>query len=317
MQGSGNVSAVGPATGVTVNYSTWVMRILSSLILSMIAVQSRTAEFRLEEKLYVISSVASVRTHPRADAPVAGKIPIGTKVIFKGTVTNWDSKQVGECSPGPSQDTQPWACISHDRLHVDPELNWGGWINANLLGREMPLLADLIAQYDNTPRENAPERRKWAERAVALEPTSTEANRRLLEALSTGEDATALESAKNSIRAYQKTAPPTTIDAKRLFSFQNGFLEPIAKMRPGGVALQNYDQQVNYDFRKRGQFYFLYRRGRRIGTVVTETQFDCVAKPCPVGTMVRVLPLANLAKEISGIVTNYPPATASFISFVN
>jgi uncharacterized protein YgiM (DUF1202 family) len=65
--------------------------ICTAVILSTIAVRSLATEFQFEETLYVIGSVASVRTGPREDARIAGKIPIGTKVTFLGTASDLNS----------------------------------------------------------------------------------------------------------------------------------------------------------------------------------------------------------------------------------
>ncbi len=280
--------------------------ICTAVILSTIAVRSLAAEFQFEEALYVIGSVASVRTGPRENARIAGKIPIGTKVTFLGTASDLNSNVSDMCPMTGKSDGNEWICVRSNELVVGYAEYWGGWIAADLLGREAPRVPELIVWYDKTPKANLAERRKLAERASALDPLSSDAQERLLGVLAEIPDLTAQAAAKRSFAAYQaRQADAARRGDNLIFSFTHGFLEPIGEMKAGRVVLRNFDQQVNHDYRNRGHFYNLYSGGQRIGVVATETQFDCVVKTCPVGTLVRAITHSNTTKASVGLATNF------------
>lgn len=281
--------------------------------LCLISTHSMAVDFGFEEKLYVTGSSASVRLEPREGARIAGKLPIGTKLTFVGDAKQLASdprlrpieseeSQAESCPMPEKADHDQWICISVDDFIVDDFAHyWGGWVSAELVGRNAPKLAELIELYEKTPRASTNDRKKWAERAAALDPLNPAAQRNLLDVLRELGDQAAYAAAKRSFESYQ--APQSAASNRKLiFSVIGNLLEPIGEISAGKIVFSGFDQKTNYDFRKRGQIFGLYSKGIRKGWAVTESQFDCAIKTCPVQTIVRIVPATDVQ---GGLAVNF------------
>ena len=270
-------------------------------LLAAITTHSVADEFRQGEPLYVIVSSANVHTEPRMDSSIFVTLPIGAKVTFEDYC---DKLTLPNCRTEVKPDDKKWISFSSDAItfEMDPPMLW---IAADSLSRTPPQLDDLIAQYDKTPKENVSERRKWAERAVALKPLNPEAQKRLIDTLAEIPDQSALIAAKKSFEHYQAHQPNLAQgDIQRIFSY-NGSLEPIVAGLKSGLVMP-LEADENADFHNRGQFYYLYSHGRNVGYVVTEMRFNCAVHPCPQGIPARYIPLPNVDPHPWGIATNFP-----------
>jgi len=250
-----------------------------------------------------------VRIEPREDAPIAGRLPIGT------LLNRVAPPAYKEQCPGfeTLNDSAKWICVYAPQLETGSGAYWGGWIAADLLGSKEPRLGEVIAQYDATPREDLAGRRKWAERAAALDPLSGAAQERLLAVLADLSDDAAIAATKRSFTVYEAAQPDISRRTDDLiFAFTNGLLEPIGEwrrgssgdLRGGRVVLREFDARTKQSFHRRGNLYRLHSRGQRIGVVVTEAEFNCAVKICPRQIPARGVYLAA-GKVSGGLATNY------------
>lgn len=277
-----------------------------TILLLLTPVLATAADFRPGEVAVIVGSVANVRTEPRDDASIAGQLPIGTKAVFNGSPSQIASNPNQECKGASLQNDQKWSCVSIQSLVVDYQgVNWSGWIATNLLAGAAPKLADLLVQYDKTPESNVTERRKWAERAMALEPSSGEAQERLFRILEKARDIRALEAAKLSVKEFQRLELQSDVADKQVFVYTGGYLEPIVKFKAGGEMSSVFSQEVNSEFHSRGSFYYIYSHGKQIGTVVTEAQFDCSVQKCPAGAFAKPILKKGGTDLSNGIATNF------------
>jgi hypothetical protein len=279
-----------------------IRRVCAGLMLAFLTVHSSFADdFRWEETIYINSSVASVRTEPLDNAPIAAKLPIGTAATYIGSPSVVAAGPNKECGGADPRRDHKWSCICVISLRVDHGVQWCGWVARDLLAAKQLGLADIVAEYDKTPSDQITERRRWAERAVALDPLNAQARERLIDVLEKLNDTKALEAAKRSFDSYS-TSQPRATGAKLIFSFYYGrYLEPIAELKEGQLAFRDFDQSANYEFRSRGRFYNLYSDGRKLGTVVTEAQFDCRIQQCPQQTIARSVLTDATGGVVSGL----------------
>jgi hypothetical protein len=276
-------------------------KVFTGILLAAFVTQSVAEEYGWEEPLYVIVSSANARTAPRMDASVFVTLPIGTRVLFEDSS---DKLASPNCRTEVKPDDKKWICfrgvLSYE---MDAPILW---IAADSLGRTPPQLEDLIARHDKTPKENPAERRKWAERAAALDPLNPDARKRLIDILTEIRDLPALAAAKKTFESYQAPQPSLAqAGIQRIFAYNNGNLVPVvAGLKSGKVV--PLERGETADFHKRGQFYHLYSHGRKVGYVVTEMQFNCAVYECPQDIQVRYVPLSHKNAPPSGIATNFP-----------
>lgn len=250
--------------------------------------------------MYVASSTAVLRRLPRADAAAIGKLPINTKLVVR-TVSENHEQSV--CEMAPETTASDWLCAITD-YPVEMTYNWHGWVSRDLLTTQMLTVKDLLARFDALPKDKLAERRKWAERAVALDPLDAGARSRLLGVLSALPDAAeSSEAARRSFEAYQAPKPrPLAGGADLVLRLHdNGWIEPMAEIRGGTILMTGpgNPDKVNGQYRKRGNFYHVYVGGEHRGHAVTEAEFNCSADvECPAVVPVRLLP--NAGKTISG-----------------
>lgn len=295
------------------NRTQTIHRICAGSILAFLTLASSFgAEFTWWDKVYIVGSVAAVHTEPLDNAPIAAKLPIGTDATYIGSPAEVASGPNKECRGADANTDYKWSCICVNSLRVDYGEQWCGWVAKDLLATKQPELADIIAKYDKTPPDQFIERRKWAERAAALAPFSTQARERLLDVLKKINDPKALESAKRSFDSYLKTQPEG-IGAKVVFFFDGIYLEPIAELKEGQLVFRDFDQSANYEFRSRGRIYNVYDKGQKVGTVVTEAQFDCSVQQCPQQTIARLVLAGQTTETGGGLATNFslPQASSS------
>lgn len=292
------------------NHIQTTRRICAGLILALLASPSSFAdEFRWWDTVYINGSVASVRTEPLDNAPIAAKLPIGTDATYIGSPSEVAAGPNKECGGADPHRDHKWSCICVTSLRVDYGVHWCGWVARDFLAAKQIRLADIIAEYDKTPADQITERRKWAERAVALDPLSAQARERLIDVLEKLNDTKALEATKRSFDSYSASQPRAT-GAKLIFFFDGRYLEPIAELKEGQLAFRDFDQSANYEFRSRGRFYNLHSDGRKIGTVVTEAQFDCRVQQCPQQTIARAVLTDTTTDVVSGLATNFALSNA-------
>lgn len=292
------------------NHMQTIRRNCAGVILALLASPSSFAdEFRWWDTVYVNGSVASVRTEPLDNAPIAAKLPIGTDATYIGSPSEVAAGPNKECGGADPNRDHKWSCICVTSLRIDYGVHWCGWVARNLLAGKQPRLADIIAEYDKTPADQITERRRWAERAVALNPLSAQARERLIDVLEKLNDTKAIEAAKRSFDSYSASQPRAT-GAKLIFFFDGRYLEPIAELKEGELAFRAFEQSANYEFRSRGHFYNLYSDGRKIGTVVTEAEFDCRVQRCPQQTIARSVVTDTATDVVSGLATNFALSNA-------
>lgn len=279
---------------------------LASSVPVLLAVQSPSAdELQNTAVVYINSSVASVRVEPLDDAPIAAKIPIGTLATYEGSPARVAEFPNNNCEGAYPLGDPKWSCICITGLRVTARQRYlCGWVAREILTTKEPKLTDLIATYDKTPASKLSERRKLAERAVALDPLNTQARERLVDTLEKLKDAKALEATKRSFFSYT-TGLPSDTGAKIVFLFYDNYIEPIAELKKGRIVIRNFDGSTNYEFRNRGHFYNLYADGKNIGTVVTEAQFDCHILTCPNETIVRRVLRETTSGAVRGLATNF------------
>lgn len=283
-----------------------IVVIFATAILSLIASpHAFSGEFQREGKIFIASSAANVRTEPDDAAPIAGKLPIGTNARFAGSTSASVFDAITECTGTATENINKWSCICLDDLPVEDDGLWCGWTLTDLLAKDKPTLSDLIAKYDKTPPNELPERRKWAERAAALDPMSAESQDRLLDVLKKMNDVKALEGAKRSFANYAKNKPLSEMGEKLIFTFSGGHLEPIAEIKNGEIVFSSFDANTNYEFRDRGHFFNLYSHGLQIDTVVTETQFNCLVETCPTRTIARLIGKSEIMNDDLLVATNF------------
>jgi len=202
-------------------------------------------------------------------------------------------------------DSEEWLCILVGTLVVDGfGHDWGGWVKAGVLTPRAPRLDELLTLYTMTPKANRDERRQWAERAVALDPSSVKAQDSLLESLN--EPGAHPASAPAALLASSYLHPAVTPSSRRLiFAFNEGSVEPIAELKAGKISAVLTAQEIQ-EFNASGQVYALYSRGANVGRVVTVGEFDCAVRTCAHIGIVRRL--TGPARQ-SGIALNFilPP----------
>lgn len=196
------------------------------------------AEFRSSDRVYVAASIGIVRTAPKNDAPIAARIPIGTSGEFRGFPSDVALGPNNECPGAEASGDMKWSCVTFDRLVLEENSSyWSGWIATDLLSGESPKLKDLLLKYDNTAADNLSERRKWAERAAALDPTSTESQERLLDVLSKMDDTKALEAASRSFAIYRSGQLRSNSAKKLVFVFKGDLWSQSGSSKRGASYL--------------------------------------------------------------------------------
>lgn len=258
--------------------------------LFLTASQTMALRPEMQPYLYVSDASASVFATPQQGAKVAGSIPIGTAVKVVGDpkqlIANPSIRPVqseasnAQSCPMPAKaDSDDWLCIRVDTLVVDGfGHDWGGWVKAGVLAPRAPRLDELLARYTITPKASRDERRKWAERAVALDPSSAKAQDSLLESLNEPGAHPAL--AQTALLASSYRHPAVTLSSRRLiFAFNEGSVEPIAEFKAGKISAVLTAQEIQ-EFKASGQVYAVYARGANVGTLVTVSEFDCAVRAC-------------------------------------
>jgi hypothetical protein len=272
-----------------------------------IACGSLTAQncLAFEEDVFLIGSSTVVRKVPTDSAAIAGQLPIGTKGRFRGTPAQVAAGPNKECAGADSKTNPKWSCVCFDSLPIpETQTAWCGWVSKELLSSKEPKLADLISEFNKTSPANFLERKKWSERAIALDPINMQAQKQLLETLEKLSDTAGAEAAKRSFDNY--LSPSFSISEPRiLFSFSYGLLEPIAEFKHGELFFRDFNNATQLDFRNRGRLYYLYSQGNNAGAVETTARFNCGIQRCPAQVLARALPTNPAFKPSSGLATNF------------
>lgn len=263
------------------------LKFCMAIILAAFATHSIADEFRQEEPLYVIVSSANVHTEPRKNSSIFVTLPIAAEVTFM-----------------KFSEDKIWININSAAVSLEMDAQTL-WIAADSLSRAPPRLDNLITQYDKTPKENLAERRKWAERAAALDPLNLNAQKRLIDTLTEMSDPAALDAAKKTFEQYHMHQPSLAQGGtQRIFGYNGSLVSIVGGFQSGKSVTLGVEE--NADFHNRGQFYYLYSRGRPVGYVVTQMRFNCAVHECPQDIPARYISLPNTEPHPKGVATNFP-----------
>jgi WD40 repeat protein len=268
-----------------------------------------------EQSIYITGSNINARKYPNIQSRVFATLPIGMRVTYHG---NTKDRYPSRCRDKgkETQNSMDWICFSTQAL--DDEMGYDEsyfWAVSSFFSQDKPRFKDLIEKYDFTPPENKSDRRKWAERAVALRPVSVDANRRLIQTLEELNDTDALAEANETFARYQEHEPSKEDNRKLIFVY-NGFIHPYAEIvgdeiKPWSASEVSYLRprftSKNETFHRRGEFYHLYSGDKgKVGTLSTIVQFDCALRRCPEDVPVRYLEEKKLSESGPGkIATNF------------
>lgn len=286
--------------GLRTVFTAWLM-LLTGACMAVEAGAMQAAAFHMGENIYVSEPAAAVRKLPGERAAVIASLPMGMAVQYQGA---WGSHSPYCNENGADADAVKagWACISTYVIPGEGELPFYGWMAAAAFTAEPPRLDALLAEYDRTPAAETVLRRQLAERAIALAPYSQEAQSRLLEALAASGDRAAIAAAQKSFAAWQAHQPAVAEgDSRAIYSWD-------------GYSIGRFASLVNGEFRRgdigaavrRGQFYYVYAGGRKVGTVATIMQFNCTPPDCP-----SKVPAAAI--NLSALSANQPAYAANFV----
>lgn len=260
-----------------------------------------------EQDLFVLTSSAIVRMAPRADAPIAGRLPIGTKLKFWSRSADTANTS---CPEAGSADSDEWLCVGTE-LSYEIGYTWSGWVSGSVVQTAAPRVEDLLAKLAKVPAGDLTERRKWAERAAALDPLNEATQNALLEVLQAIPDPAAVEATRRSFATYEAPQPHKSKKGDDAILFLAGnHIEPFAELVNGKLLLTSIDRgDADHEYLSRGNFYHLYSKGIHQGFAVTEAHFDCTVEPCPYSAPVRVLPDARASVPQLAIATTYALTT--------
>ena len=134
--------------------------------------------FNPNQQLYIQSSVANIRTEPDSKSSIVESVLIGTSMYPLEEVDDWIKVQIDDRN---------------------------GWVFKDLLGPIKLTSDQALFRFDSST--DLLEKRKWIERAAALEPTEVEIIQLLINTLEQLEDKDSLEKAREGYRTLLKSAP--------------------------------------------------------------------------------------------------------------
>ena len=267
------------------------------------------SELRNGHRLFVISSTANIRAGADVRAAIVAKLPIATPLIFRYEAGNKEVASVDGCGHAKRQDNIQWYCVSYVAVEFGMNSTQEAWVAASNVG-SMPVVDDLLMQYDKAVLANSSARLKWAERAAALAPLNQKAQKILIEELRRTKDSVALEQVKQSFKKYRQ---PEFIDSPKeqlIYYYRNRILEPVAILENNKIKFfwfqgddASFKQQKNI-FYNRGAAYRAYSGGVVVGSVQTEAYFNCLFY-CPAETYARLISSAQNVPPHNAIATNY------------
>jgi len=240
--------------------------------------ESNSEAFMAGETVYVTTPSASVNMNGTI---ISLSINVEAKV-----------KKFSDCSyENDSNDGK--ICIFIGEIFGD-EIDPGfpaGLAPANRFSHNQLNLDDLLAEYDQTPKENNEIRRELAEKAVALDPWSNEAHKRLIEVLTEANDSKASDAAIDTFQHYQAHQPQIPKgELPTIFYYDGDRIRPFAANVMGVIKAANPKAAS-----QRGTFFNIYSDSKE-GLAVTMQSFSCEPR-CP-----GRIPVRNL--DIDGKPTN-------------
>lgn len=141
------------------------LKVYFNLLLTLLVTPCALADdLKESDKVYITSSVASIRTAPHDKAPIAARLPIGTEATYIGSTSDLAAGPNRVCEGGDLQGDQKWSCICVPNFRVDYGVQWCGWIARELLSTKQSDLKTLFAEFDKTPVERMTKRKQLAER---------------------------------------------------------------------------------------------------------------------------------------------------------
>ena len=154
------------------------------------------------QTLYIQSSTANLRSEASTKSTVLVGLPIGTKGDARKKEGEWVYFQAKENE---------------------------GWVHTSLLTETQPTLENALAQYKTANRSD---KRKWIERAAALDPQNKEVITMLIEELDYQGDRDAMRKAELGLRSL-KTMDSIYFSTK---SFQDGAPEDYLMLYPSTLS---------------------------------------------------------------------------------
>jgi hypothetical protein len=236
--------------------------------------QPSSETFVTGEKVYVTAPSASVDLNGTVVS-----LPIGASAEVKGDAkscsTEYDSKEdvicvfIGDIYGGA----------------LDPGFP-DGFASPNRFSHRRPNLADLLTEYDITNKENKDIRKELAQKAIALDPWSNEAHKRLIEVLNEIGDRKAIDAVEETYRRYQEHQPQMIKgELPTVFRYDGQQLIPFAANANGVITSASPTTAT-----KRGNFFNVYGE-HKAGFAVTTQAFSCEPK-CPL-----FIPIKNIGLD--------------------
>lgn len=253
---------------------------------------------------YVTASSLNIRAEPRSDARILDTLPIGTPIYVLGQRTQ---NEMGEVTCGPLLIDQ-WLSVCTHLDEIDPICanDAHGWAIKDMVEVERPRLEALLTKHDATPKTNLPERRKWAERAAALDPADLRAQERLIAVLQSAGDEQTISSWRKKFADYLNPQPSLAAGEKKaILIFSDSKLSQLCFFDSNDICKVFSTEDVQqHRYMVRGKYYFVYSEGRHVGAVVTE-RTNCAGGRCASTVPVRFLPNSKGEKIVSGLATNF------------
>jgi hypothetical protein len=236
--------------------------------------QTSTETFVAGEIVYVTATNASVDLNGTLVT-----LPIGTSAEVKGDAES--------CS-FESDFNEDAICIFIGDIYggaIDPGFP-DGLASSNGFGHRPPNLADLLVEYDETPKKNKDIRKELAEKATALDPWSSEAHKRVIEVLSETDDRKAIDAAEDTYRRYQVHQPQIIKgELQTVFHYDGKQIIPFVANTNGVLTSTGPSAAIN-----RGSFFNVYGEHKG-GLAVTTQTFSCEPK-CPL-----FIPIKNIGLD--------------------
>lgn len=295
---------------VTDSESSTILKITPNKEVSTIGGPLGADALKRDHLYFVAASSVNFRSAPTEDAPIMAILPIGTNVTFLDAAKH--KFLYGVCNdtlrfldikiPYSTLENSEWVCVETPAF-TSEEGDIRGWVVADSLSSDMPRLETLIQNHDKTPKKNLIQRRNLAERAIALEPLSYEAQKRLINILTEIGDKPAIAGAKMKFAQYQDHKPITNQGGlKEMFRLENDYIEPLVRMEDGIMETWGIESGAENDFYNSGEIYYVYRGQELIGSVATIIQFN---SNFPRKVPVRDI-FSSTSKEIQGdFATNF------------
>ncbi|NOT20735.1 MAG: hypothetical protein HOP24_10805 [Sideroxydans sp.] len=236
--------------------------------------QTSSETFVTDETVYVTAPSAAIDLNGTVVS-----LPIGASAKIKGDAESCSTEH---------DSVEDVICVFIGEIYGD-EIDPGfpdGFASPVRFSHRRPMLADLLTEYDKTPKENKDIRRELAEKASALDPWSNEAHKRLIEVLNEIGDRKATDAAEDTYQRYQKHLPQIVKgEFPTIFNYDGKQIRPFAANVNGVIG-----EAGSSVARNRGSFFYVYGE-HQAGFAVTTQSFSCEPR-CP-----SRIPVTNINLE--------------------